>query len=360
MTGATPDVSLSDVARHAGVSLATASRALADRPHVAPATRARVLAAATELDYVASPEASRLAGGPRGTGRGRVAVVVPHLTRWYFGELLEGLEASLRDDDLDVLLFRVGDAAERRAFFERLPARRRVDALVVLAFPVDEGERRRLVSMGLDIVAAGGQVGAFPSVGIDDRLAARQALDHLVHLGHRRIGMIAAADPDQHEAAPHGRTDAHTEVVGEAGLDPDPGLVVAVPHSGEGGADGMARLLGLRDPPTAVFAQTDEIALGALRTLRRAGLGVPADVSVVGVDGHPLAGLADLTTVVQPVREQGRVAGRMVRDALAGGGGESLESVVLPTHLVVRGTTAPPRVVGTAARPSRDGRGAGR
>src|SRR3954453_11116872 len=115
-------VTLDDVARHAGVSAATASRALGDGPHVAAATRERVRAAAEELDYVASPEATRLAGGPTG----RVAVLVPHPSRWFFGELLEGLEGELRAADLDLVLFRVGGPEERAAFFARLPARRKV------------------------------------------------------------------------------------------------------------------------------------------------------------------------------------------------------------------------------------------
>ena len=114
-----------DIARLAGVSLATASRALSNAPGVAPATRERVLAVAEELSYVVSPEASRLSGGPTR----RVAVVVPHISRWFFAAMLEALESVLREADLDVLLYHVGDAADRQAFFERLPARRKVDAV---------------------------------------------------------------------------------------------------------------------------------------------------------------------------------------------------------------------------------------
>lgn len=344
-TGWVP-VTLADVARRAGVSAATASRALSDHPHVAPATRARVRAAAAELDYVVSPEASRLAG--RATGR--VAVVVPHLARWFFGELLEGLEAVLRAAALDVLLFRVGDAEERRAFFEKLPARRKVDAVVVLAFPVDDRERRRLDLLGVGIVAAGGSFAPYPSVGIDDHAAGRQAVDHLVHLGHRRIGMIAAIDPEPQGTQTRARTAAYAAALRDAGLTPDPELLVQVDWGAEGGAEGMARLLGVRDPPSAVYAHSDEVALGAARTLRRAGLRVPQDVSLIGIDDHPLAALTDLTTVAQPVREQGRMAGRMVVAVLRGE--DSPRSVTLPTRLVPRGSTGPPRV--RTAHPSAD------
>ena len=179
-------VSLADVARLAGVSSATASRALSDRPHVAPATRARVWRVAQELEYVASPEASRLAGG----STGRVAVVLPHLSRWFFGAVLEGLESTLRSAGLDVMLYRLGDVADRVEFFEKLPARRKVDAVVVVALSVDEEKRRRLERIGVAIVSAGGHIASYPSVGIDDHAAARTAVDHLLHLGHRRIGLV--------------------------------------------------------------------------------------------------------------------------------------------------------------------------
>jgi LacI family repressor for deo operon, udp, cdd, tsx, nupC, and nupG len=329
---------MADVARRAGVSMATASRALSNHPHVAAETRARVLAAAEQLSYVISPEASRLAGGVTG----RVAVVVPHISRWFFATLLDGLEQVLREAGLDVLLYHVGDAADRRDFFQRLPARRKVDAVVVLGMPVRDGERDRLELMGVHIVAAGGQVENYPYVSVDDAAAGRQAVDHLIFLGHRRIGMIATIDPAEPgwPASP-GRALAYHAALADAGLPADPDLVVTVAWGGLNGADAMARLLSLREPPTAVYAHSDEVALGAVRTLRRAGLRIPEDMSVVGNDDHPMAELTDLTTVAQPVLDQGVLAGRMLLDLLAGGSGT--DGVTVPTRLVVRGSTAPPR-----------------
>jgi LacI family transcriptional regulator, repressor for deo operon, udp, cdd, tsx, nupC, and nupG len=332
-----PDkVNMADVARRAGVSMATASRALNDQPHVSPATRAHVLAVADELAYVVSPEASRLAGG----NTRRVAVVVPHISRWFFAAVLEGLESVLRNADLDLLLYHVGDAGDRRDFFQRLPARRKVDAVVVLAMPIAGPERSRLEMMGVHIVAAGGQVATYPYVCIDDTVAGRQAVDHLLFLEHRRIGMIAATEPDQPGWPGNpGRTRAYYEALAEAGLPVDEDLVVTVPWGGAGGADAMARLLSLRDPPTAVYAHSDEVAFGAMSTLRRAGLRVPADVSVVGIDDHPLAVLTDLTTVAQPVREQGVLAGEMVLALLDG---LPATGTTVPSRLIIRGSTAPP------------------
>jgi LacI family transcriptional regulator, repressor for deo operon, udp, cdd, tsx, nupC, and nupG len=330
-------VNMVDIARMAGVSLATASRALSNAPGVAAATRERVLAVAEELSYVVSPEASRLSGG----STRRVAVVVPHIARWFFAAMLEALESVLREADLDVLLYHVGDAADRRAFFEQLPARRKVDAVVVLAFPVSEAEQQRLELMGVSIVSAGGQIVAYPYVCIDDEAAGRQAMDHLVFLGHRRIAMIAALDPDQPGWPDRpGRSQAYYSALREAGIAEDTSLVKTVDWGGLQGAEAMGELLGLREPPTAVYAHSDEVALGAVRTLRRAGLRIPEDISVIGIDDHPLAELTDLTTVRQPVRQQGLLAGQMVLGLLQG---EDIErAVIAPTKLVIRGSTAPP------------------
>jgi LacI family repressor for deo operon, udp, cdd, tsx, nupC, and nupG len=327
-----------DIARIAGVSLATASRALSNAPGVAAATRERVLAVAEDLSYVVSPEASRLSGG----STRRVAVVVPHVARWFFGAMLEALESVLREAELDVLLYTVGNAADSHSFFERLPARRKVDAVVVLAFPVTEAEQRRLDLMGVSIVAAGGQSAAYPYVSIDDEVAGRQAMDHLIFLGHRRIAMIAAIDPKETRwpAVPF-RSQAYYSALRDAGIAADPSLVTTVDWGGLQGAEAMSQLLSLREPPTAVYAHSDEVAVGAMRTLRRAGLRIPEDISVISIDDHPLAELTDLTTVSQPVRQQGLLAGQMVLGLLQG---DDIErAVTVPTRLIIRRSTAPPR-----------------
>ena len=328
---------MADVAREAGVSMATASRALSDAPGVAPATRARVVLAAERLAYVVSPEASALKAGQTR----RVAVLVSHLSRWFFGEMLEGAECTLRDAGLDVLLYVVGDARDRRDFFARLPARRKVDAVLVIGIPVTDDERERLELMGVAVIAAGGQFSPYPYVSIDDHAAGRQAVDHLLFLGHRRIAMIDAVDPNEREWPIDGRALAYASALAEAGIPLDDELFVRVPWGADGGAEAMARLLSLQRPPTAVVAHSDELAIGALHTLRRAGVRVPHDMSVIGIDDHPMAQQVDLTSVHQDVRRQGELAGAMVASVLAG---ETATPVVLPTRLVPRGSTAPPPI----------------
>jgi LacI family repressor for deo operon, udp, cdd, tsx, nupC, and nupG len=316
--------------------MATTSRALSNAPGVAPATRAKVLRVAEELSYVVSPEASALSGGRTG----RVAAVVPYVSRWFFGEMLEGVESVLSAAGLDLLLYVVGDPSERSRFFQELPVRRKVDAVLVVGVPISEAENARLAVMGVAIVAGGGQVAPYPYVSIDDEAAARQAMDHLLYLGHRRIAMIDAIDPEQGEHSIEGRARGYTTGLADAGIPLDDQLFVRVPWGPREGASAMQRLLSVRNPPTAVLAHSDEVAFGAFRTLRRAGVRVPEDVSPIGIDDHPLSEQIDLTTVHQDVRRQGELAGDMVWRILSGE--ERPEPVILPTYLVPRGSTAPP------------------
>lgn len=329
-----PPMHMSDVAARAGVGMATVSRALNGSPGVSEATRDRVRTIANEIGYVVSPEASRLAR--RATDR--VAVVVSHLSRWFFAEMLEAIETTLRAAELDILLYQVPDARSRHAFFEGLPARRKVDAVIVVGLPVDLREQQQLESMGVHIVAVGGQTAAFPYVRIDDEVASRLAVDHLINLGHTRIGMIETVDPGTPDWPDRlGRSEGYHAGLQAAGIADDPDLVVRVAWGGENGAAAMATLLSLRNPPTAVYAHSDEIALGAMRTLRRLDLDVPTDMSIIGIDNHPLAELCDLTTIAQSVGEQGRIAAEMTLDLL--NGRESVTNTTIPVSLILRRTT---------------------
>jgi LacI family repressor for deo operon, udp, cdd, tsx, nupC, and nupG len=330
---------MADVARYAGVSTATVSRALRDMPGVSERTRRRIKKLADELSYVISPEASRLSGG----STGRVAVVVPLINLWFFSTVLAGIEAVLREADLDVLIYHVEGADERRAFFERLPARRKADAVIVISLPVPREEARRLDLLGVEVVIAGGQLLEYPYVRIDDVEVAHQAVHHLRQLGHKRIGMLRTSSPDGALwSADRQRSSGFVSAMAESGVETPPELMVTVPWGADGGARAMDRLLSLREPPTAVFAYSDEVAIGALRSLRRAHISVPEQMSVIGVDDHPMADLNDLTTVYQPVEQQGAIAAKMVLELLDG---RSLAEphLTVPTHLVVRGSTAPPR-----------------
>jgi DNA-binding LacI/PurR family transcriptional regulator len=329
------NASIVDVARLAGVSAATVSRALRGLPHVSEATRRRVQEAASELSYVASPAGTGLASGRTRT----VGVVVPLATRWFFSQVVAAAEGVLSARDYDVLLYNLGDEAGRARFFDRMPLRRRVDAVLVIALPMTEEESAKLGSLRVPVVVVGAHPSVFPTVRIDDDAGARQAVQHLLNLGHRSITMISALEDKDpgFASAPQRRAGyrdalAHVERVDH---------VVAGSWGLEGGARAMEAVLAEERLPTAVFAEYDEMAFGALLTLRRAGLSVPGDLSIVGFDDHAMSAVVELTTVSQPVHEQGELAATLLIDGMGDPPQEPVD-IVLPTRLVIRGTTAPP------------------
>ncbi len=329
---------MADVAAHAGVSIATVSRALRDVPGVSGPTRERIRSLAEELSYVVSPEASRLSR--RETGR--VAVVVPRIDVWFYSAMLAGIERVLRDADLDVLVYQVDGEAQRSRFFRDLPARRKVDAVVLIALPMLADEERRLDVLGVEVVVAGGELRDYPHVRVDDHLVAVMACQHLIDLGHTRIGMIRTGDTEGTRwSSDVERTRGYREALAAAGIAVRDDYVVTRPLGVSAGAEGIDELLALPDPPTAVFAYSDEIALGTLQRLRARGVAVPGDLSVIGVDGHPLAELFGLTTMVQRVDTQARLTGELaLRRLREDPRGEA--SVVLEPELVIRSTTAAP------------------
>ena len=330
------EINMADVARRADVSVATVSRALRGLPGVGEATRTRILEIAEELAYVISPEASRLSGGQTG----RVGVVVPATQVWFYGEMLAAIERRLRAADLDVLLYQVSDAAVRTSFFRDLPTRRKVDAVVLIALPLPKEEVDRLDHLGVEVVVAGGRVRDFPYVEVDDRAIAATAVEHLVGLGHERIALIRATNyGDVHWAPDVLRLEGYLMALSAAGIVDRQEYVVSVPFTPQDGAAGAEQLLALPEPPTAILCFSDEIAIGAMEAVRRAGLRVPEDVSIVGIDDHPFAEVMGITTIRQHVGTQGEKAAEMALRRLAHA---PVDNVVVPHELVVRSSTAPP------------------
>ena len=332
------DVNMADVARAAGVSTATVSRALRDVPGVSDRTRARIRAIADELAYVVSPEASRLSG----RGSGRVALVVPRIDVWFYATMLAGIESVMQQHDIDVLVYQVDGREQRSRFFRDLPARRKVDAVVLIALPVLADEERRLELLGVEVVVAGGRLREWTHVRVDDHLVGLTAVRHLLELGHRRIAMVRTQDTDGTRwSSDVERTRGYRDALAEAGVDFREDYLVSRPFGVLAGAEGVDALLALPEPPTAVFAYSDEIALGVLRRLQERGLSVPGDVSVVGVDDHPLAGLFGLTTVSQEVETQAQQVGELVARLLRDGH-HGRRSVVFEPTLARRTTTGAP------------------
>ena len=231
--------------------------------------------------------------------------------------MVVGLESVLRDADLDLVLYHVAEKYDRSRFFEQLPARREVDAVVVVAFPVDDRERERLALLGVHVVAAGGQSGDYPYVSIDDLAAGTQAVNHLLNLGHRRIAMLEALDPSQPPVT--ARSWAYYQCLEQAGVAVDPELVRSSDWGGEQGAASMAalarpalaahrRYAALRPGRAGVLAH---VAAGWLARPRRR-----CRSSASTTIRSPL--YTHLTTVRQPVELQGRLTAELLLALLRG------------------------------------------
>lgn len=328
-------ITIEDVARRAGVSVATVSRALRNLPNVAPSTRLRVEQAALELHYTADPTASRLAAGKTST----VAVAVPTLDQWYFARLVAGVEAVLRQQGLDLLLYSVPTEVDRKRFFQGRGAWwRRGDGLILVDVPLEAEKGEGSVNANrASIVTIGSRTARFPSVTIDDRAAARRAVEHLLDRGHRRLGLISGDPRGELSEVASLRRQGYLEALAAAGLQAEPAMEAAGGFTVQGGCVAMARLLDDPDPPTAVFAISDEMAFGAIGEVRRRGGQVPGDVAVVGFDDHDLAVVFDLTTVRQEVDQVGATAAQLLLASLAGIA--PLDHLVVPTALVVRASS---------------------
>jgi DNA-binding LacI/PurR family transcriptional regulator len=305
---------------------------------VSEETRVTVARVAAQLGYVVSRSASRLA-----TGRTQaVAVIAPFMERWFFAQAVAAIESELRRSNMDALLIGMTQPEDgNREVFEADLLRGRVDAVVVLTVPLTGTELDGVRRLGLPTVYVGAAVAGAMSVRVDDVAVARVATEHLLELGHTRIANNAGY-PRQplNFSAPADRRAGWMAALRDAGVEPRPAYDVPGLFTAAGAAAAAEQLLSLKEPPTAVFCASDEMAFGVMTTARRRGLGIPTDLSVIGVDGHELGELMGLTTVVQPVAEQGALAARMVLEALTAERSRRHEHVVLPVRLALRDSTA--------------------
>lgn len=331
---------MADVARKAGVSVSTVSRALRGLPTVSPDARDRVERAARELSFALSRSASSLVTGKTG----RVAVLMPGLERapWFLGTALTGMASGLSEAGLDLLVYVVTNEAERAEFFDRLPARRNADALMVTSFILTEEERERLDDLGVPVVFASQHAPGRASVYVDDVAAAHQGVRHLINLGHRHIAHLRLAVEDSFVWSAQDRLVGYRRALKEAGLPWDDSLVVHAEYGRGGVRRAVGWLLSLPQLPTAVFVESDEMAFEVLGVLRSCGIDVPGRMSVLGFDDHPLAEAMDLSTIAQSAWDTGREAAGLVSSILAEPCGDPARHVVIPTRFIPRGTTAAP------------------
>jgi DNA-binding LacI/PurR family transcriptional regulator len=327
-----------DVAREAGVGTGTVSRVLNDHPAVTIETRDRVRAAMASLDYHPSRAARALSRRRSST----VAVVVPFLTHASAVERMRGVMAAFDDQAQDLALFNVDQADRRAGAVARAARSAQAGAVLVVTLRPSLDEVQELRSRGLPVVLVDVEADRLPTVVVDDVRGGRLAAEHLLSLGHSRIGeLVESADPAFRFTSSGRRASGFADALAAAGVPLDHRLVRAGPHVREVARVLAVDLLDRPHRPTAIFAHSDTSALGVLEAARELGLDVPGDLSVIGFDDVEAASLLQLTTIRQPLFESGRLGAERVLAMLAGQPLPGPMRLELPLEVIVRRTTGP-------------------
>ena len=330
-------VTIRDVAKAAGVSVSTISKVMNNRDGISEATQQRVRAVINDLGYVSSVSARSL----RARRTGVIGVLISDFEP-YATEVLKGIAQACHGSAVELMAWSGGTRqdASTRGWEQRLIARLAgtvLDAAILIAPSMTSVPFDGFAMVAVDPHEGPGLI---PSVRADDRGGAGLAVDHLVGLGHRRIGFLGGrADL----ASARGREQGFREAMSAHGIAIHERLVVRGDYSLEGASEPARELLTASDPPTAIFAANDLSALRIIEVAREVGVDIPRDVSVVGFDDIPESLRSDpsLTTVAQPMIGIGRRAASDLFELMAGG--EPAErDTRLPTRLVVRDSTAAP------------------
>ena len=333
---------ITDVAAEAQVHPSTVSRVLNGHPtsSIRPETRKRIVLAADRLGY----RPSALARSLRLQRTLTLGMLVPDITNPFFSSIIKGAEHTARERGYNLILCNSEDEPEREATYLHVLRQGQVDGVLIASSQMADGTIEGLREDGFPFVllnrAARGQDDL--AVVVDNHMAAAEVVTYLALLGHRRIGHIAGP---QNTTTGVERREGYRETMQRLGLANDPGLIVeAEAFSEQGGYRALGTMLAGTARPSAVFGANDLIAIGMLQRLREIGLRVPQDLSIVGFNDIPLAGLLEpaLTTVRVPQLEMGIVGAQLLIDRLQG---RPIPNgrVTLPTELVIRASSGGPK-----------------
>ncbi len=331
-------VTIKDIAKAAGVSPSTVSRALNDSPLIRESTKERIKRLAAELGYERNELARSLV-----KGRTRaLGLLVPDITNPFFAEITKGVEDAARSRGYGVILCNTGDDPQRELDYGLLLRRKRVDGQIITSVALEDPFLPQLARTRTPFVLVSrisARVDA-PYVIVDDEKGAELAAEHLLRLGHRKIACISGPE----DVVPGKvRAEAFVRYLGFHGVKVPRTWVRHTEFTWDGGERVAAEILGKRRRPTAIFAANDLIALGVLVAAHKRGIPVPEELSVIGFDDIAYASLPliELTTVAQPAYEMGYMAAEWLMDILEGKRRRKLQKRVRP-KLIARKTTAPP------------------
>lgn len=327
-------VTVYEVAKEAGVSIATVSRVLNTPERVNETTRTRVYQAIDQLGFVPKAEAAARAR----KSHGRIGVLAPFFTYPSFVARLRGVAESLSDLPYDLAIYNVDSSYRLDGLLASLPLTRRVDGLILMSLPFDDESADRLIVHKLPTVLIEYSRPRFSSVRIDNAGGGALAAQHLIGLGHRRCAFVGDSDvPDYALRNSDVRLDGYRQALIEAGVGLPEEYIACAPHGLESARQSAHQLLDLSSPPTAIFAPSDTQAMGVRKAARERGLRVPADVAIIGFDDIEMADYVGLTTIRQHLEESGHVAIDLLLSRLADPS-RAAQEVWLPLSLVQRET----------------------
>lgn len=325
---------MNDVAAHAGVSNATVSRVLSNKPHVSEAVRARVYQAVEALGYQPDTTARRLRSQLTSQ---IIGLVVSDIQNPHFGALVRGVEDVAFEYRMNVILCNTDEQGAREAFYIRLMQSERAAGLLINPISEDAPELLSKVhAQGTALVFLDNSVDElnYDSIGVDDRGDAAAAVQHLIDLGYGRIGIIGGR---MSQSTGRRRFEGYCDALLGNGTEIEPELIVETDFSEVGGYNATCRLLRLGEPPDALFCANNYATLGAFRAARELGVRIPHDLALVSFDDLPCGAFLDppLTAVAQPSYEIGVQAARLLKERLEN---KTLppRNLELPTQLVVR------------------------
>ncbi|PRO65410.1 catabolite control protein A [Alkalicoccus urumqiensis] len=331
------NVTIYDVAREAGVSMATVSRVVNGNPNVKPTTRKRVMEAIERLGYRPNAVARGLASKKTTT----VGVIIPDISSIFFSELARGIEDIATMYKYNIILSNSDQNKEKEIHLINTLLEKQVDGIVFMGGEITKEHEEAFKQSPVPVVLSAtlDDKKEFPSVNIDYKQAAYDAVSAIASHGHKRIAMLSGTLEDPING--YQKFSGYKQALQEAGIELDDSLVAIGDYTHHAGLEAMEELLQLKDRPTAVFASTDEMALGLIHGAQDAGLRVPEDIEILGFDNTRLATMVrpTLSTVVQPMYDIGAVSMRLLTK-LMNKEEVTENAVVLPHRIEYRQSTS--------------------
>jgi DNA-binding LacI/PurR family transcriptional regulator len=326
-----------EIAKRAKVSPATVSRALRGLHHVNERTRRAVIEAAQHYNYPIRPDLlPRNEGGRTNT----IGVMAPFISRWYFSQAIAGVEQSLREAGMDLLLYNFAQVDARQRVFQQKKLVGKVDGLIVISLHPTEKEFASILGLGIPVALLGVSDSRCSSVSIDDVAGAELATEYLVAMGHREIAIIVGQNEQFFNfGVSTQRRDGFMNVLKRHKIAFNPNFELVADFDSNTSELAMSEFLRRKKLPTAIFCESDEMAFGVIRALKKKGLRVPEDMSVIGYDNHEFSSVVGLTTVAQPVQFLGQLVASQIMANIEKPGA-NVSQMRVPILLEIRSSVA--------------------